>query len=279
MSPKDLDRYLDRIGYRGERAATLDVLRALQRLHVATFPFEDLDPLLGRPVELSHEALVAKMVGRRRGGYCFEQNLLFQRVLEALGFEVRGLLGRAGLGAEPVGRTHMILLVTLEDHRYVVDVGYGGNVPSAPLRFTLDVPQETPHGYYRVVAAEHDEYRVEAEVDERWRRLYEFDLRRQLFADFEVANWYTSTSPRTLFTQTLVAARAAQGVRYALRGRTLAIHRVGGPSEHRELATPQALAEALRSELHIDVESDAHAEALFERALPIAPITPSPPRR
>ncbi len=261
MTPLELDLYLERIGLRARPRADLATLRALQARHVATIPFENLTPLLGLPVPLERPRLFEKMVRHRRGGYCFEQNLLFEDVLESVGFEVRGLLGRAGIEGTPVGRTHMVLLVTLEGSGYLVDVGYGGLVPTAPLRLELERVQETPNEPYRLV--EHEEgYRLEVSLGEAWRRLYEFGLERQTQADYDVANWYTATSPRSTFTRTLVAARAEPGRRSTLRGRVLTTYRRGAEREERALASLDALEDALESEFGIELDAVGARERL-----------------
>lgn len=90
----DLDAYFARIGYRGLHSPTLAVLHQLVRAHVEAIPFENLDVLRQVPIELSADALEAKLVGQRRGGYCFEQNGLLLLVLEAMGFEVTPLSAR-----------------------------------------------------------------------------------------------------------------------------------------------------------------------------------------
>src|SRR5262245_31633198 len=90
----DVDAYFARIGYRGGRAPTLETLNGIVRAHVQTIPFENLDVLLGRPIELDVESLERKLVAARRGGYCFEQNTLLLEVLGALGFTVRPLSAR-----------------------------------------------------------------------------------------------------------------------------------------------------------------------------------------
>ena len=99
----DLDAYLSRIGYHGARTATLDSLRALHTRHAITVAFEDLDPFLGRPVSLNLADLEAKMVHGRRGGYCFEQNTLFQNRDFPVLNEYRATLG--GLFARMYGLT------------------------------------------------------------------------------------------------------------------------------------------------------------------------------
>jgi arylamine N-acetyltransferase len=90
----DLDGYFARIGYRGSRAPELATLNAIVRAHVQSIPFENVDVLLGKPIELAPEAIVAKLVASRRGGYCFEHNTLLLHVLLALGFDARPLSAR-----------------------------------------------------------------------------------------------------------------------------------------------------------------------------------------
>src|SRR5690606_7025466 len=134
----DLDAYCARIGYDGPREPTLATLRALHALHPAAIAFEALDVMLGRGIDLAPAAVEAKLVHQRRGGYCFEQNGLFQRVLAAMGFEVEALLARVlwrtPADAPPRPRTHMALRVMVEGEPWLADVGFGGCVMTAPLR-------------------------------------------------------------------------------------------------------------------------------------------------
>ena len=91
----DLNAYLRRVGYDGPREPTLEVLCAIHALHPEAIPFENLNPLLsGRAVSLDLDALQSKMLGQRRGGYCFEQNALFRAALEAMNFTVTPLIAR-----------------------------------------------------------------------------------------------------------------------------------------------------------------------------------------
>src|SRR5262249_15051302 len=88
MAAIDLNAYFDRIGYSGARTPTLDTLRAVVLRHTEAIPFENLDPLLRRPVRLDAASLQRKLVRDGRGGYCFEHNLLLRHALEGLGFAV-----------------------------------------------------------------------------------------------------------------------------------------------------------------------------------------------
>src|ERR1700756_4948956 len=90
----DLKAYSARIGYTGAFAPTAETLAELHLAHATHIPFENADILLGRPIRLDQESLQAKLVAQRRGGYCFEQNLLFAAALEELGFRVTRLAAR-----------------------------------------------------------------------------------------------------------------------------------------------------------------------------------------
>ncbi|EOM7991174.1 arylamine N-acetyltransferase, partial [Escherichia coli] len=92
-----LNHYFARINWLGAAAANIDTLRALHLKHNCTIPFENLDVLLPREIQLDDQSLEEKLVIARRGGYCFEQNGVFERVLRELGFNVRSLLGRVVL--------------------------------------------------------------------------------------------------------------------------------------------------------------------------------------
>src|SRR5215813_9172961 len=149
-----LENYLERIGFRGTVRPDLPALAALHAAHVDAIPFEDLDPFLHRPVKLDLASLQAKLVDGRRGGYCFEQNLLFKTALEAIGFKVAGLAGRVRWMSPPESplgpRTHMLLKVDLPDGPYLADAGFGACVLDSPLRFVTDAEQRTVMGTYQL---------------------------------------------------------------------------------------------------------------------------------
>src|SRR5712691_950806 len=109
MTEIDLKSYFGRIGYSAGWAPRLESLQALHRLHPAAITFENLDPLMKRPVRLELHALISKLVNQERGGYCYEQNTLFATVLRTLGYSVSTLAARV-LWNAPEGvvrpRTH-----------------------------------------------------------------------------------------------------------------------------------------------------------------------------
>lgn len=263
----DLDAYLRHIGHDGPRSPTLETLRALQLRHALTIPFENLDPLLRRPVPLDLAALQAKMLSGRRGGYCFEQNRLFMTALEALGFRVTGLLARVlwmVAPDRPVPRTHMTLRVEIEGIDHIADVGFGGQTPTGPLRLAADIEQATPHEPFRLLG-DGDGFRMEGKLGGEWRPLYRFDLQPQTPADYEMGNWYTSTHPQSRFLNNLIAARPTADRRYALLNREFAVHHLGGPSERRRLADAREVQRVLDEVFEVTPPDGADLGAALAR--------------
>lgn len=124
-----LDAYLERIGYHGDLQPTGRTLAALHRAHVNSIAFENLDVVAGRGVSVDLDDVQAKLVGRGRGGYCYEHNVLFAAVLERLGYRVDRLLARIGADHDrPRPRTHMTLHAHGDGHSWLADVGFGAGL-------------------------------------------------------------------------------------------------------------------------------------------------------
>ncbi|MGH7061024.1 MAG: arylamine N-acetyltransferase family protein [Stellaceae bacterium] len=225
-------------------------MQALVAAHTAAIAFENLDVLLKRPIRLDPASLYAKLVHARRGGYCFEHNLLLLDVLTRFGFRAMGLAARVQWGRPPgsVGpRTHMLLRVDLAEGPYIADVGFGGLTPTAPLALAAGPEQATPHETFRLVAAD-GEFDLEARLGGNWASLYRFSLQPQMPVDYEVANWFTSTHPQSLFVNHLIASRAAPGRRHALFNNRYTVRGHDGGSERKLLPN----AATLRSVLDCD---------------------------
>jgi N-hydroxyarylamine O-acetyltransferase len=223
----DLDAYLARIGARRPPAPTLEGLVALHRAHGAAIPFENLDILLGRPIALDLPALEAKLVAARRGGYCFEQNTLFQAALQTLGFRVTALAARVRAGTADIRpRTHMLLRVDLPEGAFVADVGFGadGLVQPIPLGAAGETWVESVgHRLQR----EGEVWVLQGNTAGDWVALYAFTLEAHHPVDFVMANHFTSTYPGSPFVLNLTAQRAQPGRRVALRNRELVVREHG----------------------------------------------------
>jgi N-hydroxyarylamine O-acetyltransferase len=268
----DIDAYLERIGFSSRTAPNLATLRELHRLHPASVPFENLSPFLGEPVSLDVAALHDKLVTRRRGGWCFEQNLYFSHVLRALGFEVKTLAARVRWNV-PAGvataRSHMLLLVDVDGTRQIADVGFGGLVLTAPLRLEAGVEQATPHELHRLVPSG-DAFILEARVAGEWQALYVFDLHEHTQADYEVSNWYLAHNPQSQFVTGIIAARADENARHALRNTRYAIHR-GSGTERRHIASVPEMRAVLEGALRIPLPGHPDLDARLQRVIDANP--------
>ncbi len=253
----DLAGYFDRVGYSAPAEATVETLHALVAAHNRSIPFENLDPLMGIPVaDLGPDALSDKLIRRRRGGYCYEQNGLMGYVLVELGFGVERLAGRVvWMNPDPVlpAQTHQVLSVTVPgvDGRFLVDVGFGGQTLTSPIRLQAGPVQRTRHEPYRL--REHREgYLLEAQIRGDWQPLYMFSTRPQPRIDLEVGSWYVSTYPNSAFVVGLTAALVTDDARWNLRGRNLAIHR-GGETERIRFDTAAQVLDTLTGRFGIDL--------------------------
>lgn len=239
----DLDAYLARIGVRGPLAVERQTLDVLSEAHVRTIPFENLDVLLGRPIELELGAIERKLIHERRGGYCFEQNTLLLAVLQQLGFEVRAISARVRYQRPrdyTPARTHVFLRVELAGESWLVDVGVGGLSLTSAIRLDTDEEQATAHEPRRIVR-EGGRLFHQVWLGDAWHDVCEFTLEEMPEIDRVVGNWYTSAHPGSHFKSRLIAARGGlDGERRTLVNRELTIRRRDG-SERRELADPDEL--------------------------------------
>jgi N-hydroxyarylamine O-acetyltransferase len=262
-----LDKYLTRIGF-GERVAPdLATLAAIHAAHVNAIPFEGFDPLLRRPVKLDLASVQEKLVDRRRGGYCFEQNMLLKAALEAIGFKVTGLGGRVRWMSppdSPLGpREHMLLNVDLPDGPYLADVGFGACVLDSPLQFKTGIEQRTAMGTYRLSETD-GLFSLSAKQPTGWRTMYVFNLEPQIQSDYELGNWFTSTSPLVPFISTLIMERVSSDKRYKLINRRFAIEvRDGQVAVERSIGSADELHQVLDETFN--VTPPAPVDEIFTR--------------
>lgn len=256
-STGDLDAYCDRIGYVGDRSPTVATLGAVQEAHVRAIPFENLDSLAGQVVAIDLESVQDKLVGRARGGYCFEHNTLLWRMLENLGFTVSALAARVRwqVPAEmitPLG--HMALRVDLDGESYLVDAGFGGLSLTTPLNLAVRGEQATAQESCRLTQTKGD-LLLEAKLGDTWTAVYQFDLRAHYPRDFEVFNWYTCSSPQSPFVNSLMAARLEGRTRHTLLDNRYTVRNLGDAAETRMLASAEEVRCVLEEKIGVPVPS------------------------
>jgi arylamine N-acetyltransferase len=266
----DLTAYFDRINYRGNAEPKLDVLQDLVTAHTQSIPFENLDPLMGVPVDdLSPEALTDKLVHRRRGGYCYEHNGLMGYALAELGFKVRRLTGRVVWmrppDAPPPAQTHTVLAVAFPGAQgsYLVDVGFGGQTPTSPVRLQTGGVQQTTREPYRL-EDRGEGLVMQAQVRDQWQALYEFTVQARPQIDLQMGSWFASTHPSSHFVTSLTAALVTDDARWNLAGRNLSVHRAGG-TEKILLDDAGAVVDTLSERFGINVADVGERGALEAR--------------
>lgn len=236
---RDFAKYLARIGVEG-----MPTIAKMHLGHATAIPFENLDPLRGIPNSLDVIDLENKLVTSRRGGYCFEQNLLFAEALKHLGdVEVMPMLARvrAGNRPGPRPRTHMVLKVRDAVGTWHADVGFGADGLLMPIPFGPGEVHEQFGWRYRVVE-DGPELVLQMEENGSFVDLYGFIDEPALPIDIEVSNWYVCTSPRSPFTTALYCSFQQPGRRWIISERSgpcLLIIKTPESRTERELTTDE----------------------------------------
>lgn len=261
-----LDATLMRLGLSAERLEP--TLENLDRLIVAALhhlPFENLDVLLDKPVQIEPDAVFAKIVEQRRGGYCFELNSLFARLLSSLDYRVTLLVARVrwGLPADAplTPQTHLLLRVDLPDGAYLVDVGFGG--PASPRALPLRVNAVLPGGW-RISTEADGDLAMATRSASGWQTLYRFTLEPQHWADYAMRNWYTATFPQSVFRHSLRVALSEDGARLSLLNGQFNRRGADGEVEQRSIASADELLVLLRERFTL-VPAERDADALRRR--------------
>lgn len=248
----DAAAYLARIGYHGSLEPNAATLRAIHRAHMLAVPFENLDIYGSRRwLELDEAAFFAKVVGERRGGFCYELNGLFAALLRALGFQVDLLSARVMKGnREGPEFDHLALLVHLEE-RWLADVGFGDS-SLIPLRLDDPSPQGEPAGGFRLM---HDDgqWAMCGLTDAgKWVERYRFTLTPHPLEDFAGMCAFHQTSPDSSFTQNRVCSLPVEGGRITLSGNRLTLI-ADGKRTMRRLANDAEFSACLAEHFAIDL--------------------------
>ncbi|MFD0314947.1 arylamine N-acetyltransferase family protein [Streptomyces flavalbus] len=235
MNSAQTDAYLDRLGAERPARPTADALRTLHLRHLETVPFENLSIHLGEEIVLTEERLLGKVLGGRRGGFCYELNGAFAALLTALGFEVTLLAARVHVpgGGLGVPYDHLALRVgTVDGGEWLADVGFGG-LSNGPLAWRERGEQVDAAGVFRLV----DVAEGDVDVVKDGTAQYRLEVRPRALGDFVAGAWWHRTSPESHFTRSLVCSRLTEdGGRVTLSGRKLKVTGVDGAvSEAREL--------------------------------------------
>lgn len=244
------EAYLKRINYHGLPAPTAETLRQLHLAHLLAVPFENLSIHAEEPIILDDVALFDKIIGRQRGGFCYELNGLFAALLRALGFHVIMLSAAVMSTDEAFGPEfdHMTLMVTLEE-RWLVDVGFGDSFRE-PLRLDYRGEQDQGERAYRLDADGDHLILRQRDPDKTWEAQYRFSLTPYAYPDYAAMCHYHQTAPASHFTQRRLCSRATPTGRITL-SETRLIKTENGVCHEQALPNEAAYAEALRDHFGI----------------------------
>lgn len=220
----DVSAYLNRINYTAKVEMDKQTLFGLQKAHILSVPFENLDIHYKVRITLGTASFFNKIVLRKRGGFCYELNGLFYELLHAIGFDVCRVSARVHdkNGIYSPEYDHMAILVNLDKVKYLVDVGFG-KFTLEPLMIDLDVPQKDPYGTFVLDPYEKDcaYIKVSELSDQNRTPQYIFNPKPRNLDEFEGMCNYHQTSPDSHFTRKKVISKSTEKGRITLNNISL----------------------------------------------------------
>ncbi|XP_066570098.1 arylamine N-acetyltransferase, pineal gland isozyme NAT-3 [Amia ocellicauda] len=217
----NLKAYFDRIGYKGPfDKPDLETLNSIHRHHIQSIPFENLSIQCGETISMDLDIIYNKIVRSSRGGWCFENNLLFSWVLKEMGYKFTIMGSRVyDNHTKDYGKyeSHLILQVVIDGMSYIADVSFGmSNQIWEPLELISGKDQPQLPAVFRLVedngvwAVEKTGRKhhipnkklassplIDIHLD---RKIYCFTLTPRGIDHFVPTSQYLQTSPESLFT-------------------------------------------------------------------------------
>lgn len=250
-----MDSYFKRIGYYGSREVCAETLRQLQWHHLLAIPYEVLDIHMGCKIDLEPEIVERKIVGNGRGGYCYEQNTLFLHVLRALGFQVKCVTARARWQKPEdlmSGNIHLVLIVDVDDKKWLADVGFSACGSPYPLTFDTDEVQLTPLESRRIIQKD-GLYLEQLLAGDKWLDVMVFTLGESFPMDWEIGSYYWSTHHTSLAVQNIIVSIPTKDRRYRLLNKELNTRYIDGTVENRIITSQEEYIAILRNIFNLDV--------------------------
>ena len=219
----NVEKYLERIGLspKIDKTPTFDLLRKLQLSHIYSVPYENIDLVKGVPLALDEDKIYEKIVKRHRGGYCFELNLLFERLLSGIGFDTESYFARFWRGCDTVPeRRHRITGVKIDGVTYIADVGVGSAAPRIPMRLEEGTVQSSFGESYRFERDAEFGWMLYELKDGEWQKCYSFTMEKQFDIDFEAASYYCEKHPSSKFNKSFIISLKTPDGRITVDGNT-----------------------------------------------------------
>ncbi|MDQ1002961.1 N-hydroxyarylamine O-acetyltransferase [Neobacillus niacini] len=180
--------FRNRVGISQDAVITFQYLDTVLKKTAETIPFENLCIIENRTKEISKENLASKMLQQNEGGLCYELNTILYLFLYENGFIpslVRGVTyNHMNQQWSGTGNTHVVNLITHNGQAYVVDTGFGGNLPLKPVPLSGETVASS-NGEFRVerTDSEHGDYMLYMKLnrkDEDWIIDYAFNSKEPI---------------------------------------------------------------------------------------------------
>lgn len=251
---------MNRIRYRGSMLPDEELLADLHEHTIAQIPFENLDIQMGRQVSLRLDDIFDKIVSRGRGGYCYEINGLLQYVLRTIGVLVEPRAARTRFRSDGANyaKTHMLLVATCENVRWIVDAGFGAFGLTSPVPFVTGRVHARGEERYKLTQLSTSVYALQVLLRGEWSTLYDVVDVPCYPADFEVMNFFQANSPDSRFRSRAVVAKVRPFERTLLVDNVLKRLRNSGNDEIRHISDAAIYDATLKSEFGIDLGGMHH---------------------
>ncbi len=267
MKDAEITKYLSRIKL-NDCNPNLEGLTKLQEHHMEHIPFENLDIVVGRKIVLSYPHLFDKIVIKKRGGYCFELNILYAELLRSLGFSPRPVLGRVWLSnpRKLPPRNHLAHLVDLGGKTYVTDVGFAGLITRIPLDINVSSPVNDKDGIVRVVQFANQQFMITRQIEKGWENQYSFENVEISEEDIYLSNYYMSTNPRSHFFQHKFVGKNTKEGRIGLFNNKMSIRKGIKVVDKKRVDFGQDWLETIKDKFALNLDfSEKEFNVLFEK--------------
>lgn len=255
MTEKQIELYLERIGMKKSEKPDLEYLFELHKAHIAHIPFENIDIMVSKAINLNREALFEKIIINKRGGVCSELNTLYNWLLESLGYQVRSYSSRIIAKTAPLQpRSHRIIAVEINGEKYLTDVGFNYEHHRIPLKIEENLVQDDGECQYKLLRDDFFGWiMMQNRPEEGWRQKLGFTEDPCIDLDFVQATFFAENHQDSRINKHLKVSLHIDGVFYAIRaGKFLKEH--GGVEEIIESITSKAQEQRILREVFDIVE-------------------------
>lgn len=224
----DIRGYLARLDVDKEEPS-LSFLKKLHFAHIHTIPFENLDIHYNRKIQLDYTKVFDKIVKRRRGGFCYELNGLFYHLLYHLGFDcfITSAQMKREDGSFSPPFDHMVIIVTIDDIKYLVDVGFG-EAFSYPKQISKGLVQMDYTTYWRFDLDPDENYLLQFSSNaSSYQTKYMFSFEEKQIIQFMEMCEFHQNSDQSPFTQKKLITIKTNDGRVTLTDRKLKVLQLG----------------------------------------------------